>query len=974
MENSTGWKSLLAKTQGIKTGKSFDIPAYSEFMPSPHLAMAPYKSITESIFDENDQFGWNITELEEELELTPGLASLAQQIGKQLVELGRGEPAYKISGAHGRNLLNNPYWPPELANRAGKLSQERYSIFLPLSLAKTQDDKGRIRWTFFGSSEQGPEKAFWRSFYTAPEQEIPADQALQFLLQLFRGCYHENCDAISDLHGIGFKYLPSRIDNRNPYWTDFKVPSYFQQFICEESADSIGTNYLLTFRPFSQLPAEIQKRYLNGSLVLLPFPGSLVFWGMTDYSLLQKSLMMAQQIPLQHLVARHGGPHSIRVPQSGTFHESGSDYRIPEVAEHLLLNHYKRTSRWDRVHRFENEVAVSSIEDTVGKVLFSTDLSILGLYGKPMARNSQLWNTDMQSLLDGPNADTIQLEKAAELVAKGGTFHYRFQFPPMSVGNYRVFWHRPLTAYYDNDAENMKVIESGPSGFLTAYSRGSHDLAKYTELWPKLKRRPEYLTALREFRDRVEHYKNQTTFNIVRILDTSGQWHGKPLPRNFTRQMLHLPEHQTLENWLNGLAPEAKINSELSNLKIKLEQCIEPEGTTPVTSCDNFTFQYTANREFEKNWWNDIVTLSTGLFVNKDNADCVDNPKTLAKVSHRHRDLEKLGDYLLTRHQTAIIAADMQGKAICGELPFHWQTDFDFSHFGGWKGNQEGNTHERDLLVIIPGKNHVEPVILADHYDTAYMEDIYDGRAGVNGTRISAPGADDNASATATLLQAAPVFLQLAKKGLLERDVWLLHLTGEEFPADCMGARNLARRLIENNLILHTADKQPVCLDSVDVAGVFIMDMIAHNRETEKDLFQISPGKGNESLNLAYQAHLANLAWNENTHLWNKSADRKGLGRGKRSLNNEIPQTAGFLRLQGEIRLHDDPLSTLFNTDGQIFSDCGIPVVLFMENYDISRKGYHDTQDTMANIDLDYGAALAAIAIESAARIACLKE
>ena len=27
-----------------------------------------------------------------------------------------------------------------------------------------------------------------------------------------------------------------------------------------------------------------------------------------------------------------------------------------------------------------------------------------------------------------------------------------------------------------------------------------------------------------------------------------------------------------------------------------------------------------------------------------------------------------------------------------------------------------------------------------------------------------------------------------------------------------------------------------------------------------------------------------------------------------------------------------------------------------MENYDINRAGYHDTHDTMANIDLDYGA------------------
>jgi hypothetical protein len=69
----------------------------------------------------------------------------------------------------------------------------------------------------------------------------------------------------------------------------------------------------------------------------------------------------------------------------------------------------------------------------------------------------------------------------------------------------------------------------------------------------------------------------------------------------------------------------------------------------------------------------------------------------------------------------------------------------------------------------------------------------------------------------------------------------------------------------------------------------------------------------------------------------------------------------------------EDPRSTLFNTDGQIFSDCGVPVVLFMENYDIKRSGYHDTGDTMQNIDLDYGAALAAIAIETVARVATLR-
>ena len=41
-----------------------------------------------------------------------------------------------------------------------------------------------------------------------------------------------------------------------------------------------------------------------------------------------------------------------------------------------------------------------------------------------------------------------------------------------------------------------------------------------------------------------------------------------------------------------------------------------------------------------------------------------------------------------------------------------------------------------------------------------------------------------------------------------------------------------------------------------------------------------------------------------------------------------------------------------------------------MEHYDIDRRGYHDTLDTLANIDLDFGAAVSAIAIEAIASLA----
>ena len=151
--------------------------------------------------------------------------------------------------------------------------------------------------------------------------------------------------------------------------------------------------------------------------------------------------------------------------------------------------------------------------------------------------------------------------------------------------------------------------------------------------------------------------------------------------------------------------------------------------------------------------------------------------------------------------------------------------------------------------------------------------------------------------------------------------------------------------------------------------------MIAHNRESSDqhghDVFQISPGTGRESLHLAYHAHAANALWNAHTPVWNQQPDRRTRGRSERTADPhgaDVPATAQFPALHGEVRTVDDPRSSLYNTDGQIFSDAGIPVVLFMENYDINRHGYHDTEDNMCNIDLDYGAAVAAIAIEAVAR------
>src|SRR5262249_52937913 len=212
--------------------------------------------------------------------------------------------------------------------------------------------------------------------------------------------------------------------------------------------------------------------------------------------------------------------------------------------------------------------------------------------------------------------------------------------------------------------------------------------------------------------------------------------------------------------------------------------------------------------------------------------------------------LEPLGDYLLDFYHKRIAAAGLTGSAQAGSLPFQWTTDFDFAWMGGWLRNQE-KPAERNLLVVIPGRDRSRAVIMADHYDRAYMADRYEKAPGGSGARLAACGADDDYSASAALMLAAPIFLDMSRQGQLGCDVWLVHLTGEEFPADCLGARHLTQLLVEGGLVLHLPEGAEQDLSHVRVQGVYVSDMIAHNNDHERDVFQIAPGTSRASWWLA---------------------------------------------------------------------------------------------------------------------------
>jgi hypothetical protein len=971
---ATGWKQLLAGAPWFRGPGKYAIEAYSEFMPPPRLGRKAYDHFIDPVlYDPDDPWGWHVTEYEEALELRPGMENVAKQIVSALAHLGRGQAAHGIARV---KLHGNPAWPDELASHAGKLTHERYVVLLPLALARTQDDKGRIRWTLFGGSEQGPARAFWRGFFTAPDREMPEEQALGFFRELLGVVYGEKAGDVADLRATGFRILPCDDDSRFPYWTDAPLPSWTATLLWNKGDSLHGIRYLLTFCPFAQLPPEVQKSYLAGELHLLPFPGSLLFWHVSPFAQLQGQLPMAMQIPLLHLVARHGGWLGLRVPQSGWLHEPRDGEAKPDEQVGPVHNTYQRNHRWARMFRHEDELAVLARQEKLTDVLFSTMPDDLGLYGKPMARNVQLWTHEHHLLLDGPRAQCADIAKAVDALRAGGLFGYRFLFPAMRVGRHEVYWHRPLVAYLSANTDQPALLPDAPLGYLTAYRADHPDLARPIELWPRLLRREPHLEAIHLFEHHCGRHPYETTINLRKLLDTRRLLGGAPLPRPFARSMLTIPHHATLDQWLESLPGLAHAPKDTGRLVREIEDGFEPAAPAVVSRKPppSLTFAATSRRSFEVEYWKLIATLAEGKFINKNNADCIHDPITAMRLVHHRRDLEVLGDYILEYYARVIKEARMQGKALAGDLPFVWKTEFDFCWYGGWTRNQEQDTHERDIIMVIPGRDRRRAVIMGDHYDTAYMADYYEKDQGGDGARLAAAGADDNHSATAALMLAAPVFLELSKRKKLDCDVWLIHLTGEEFPADCLGARHLTQQLVQRTLRMRLPDGRWRDLSKTEVQGVYVLDMVAHNNDRERDIFQMSPGSSPQSMWLAMQAHRANEIWNASAAVWNQKPGRRDRGRGKRSPDGvKIPDVAMHPVLQGEVRPPYDPRSTLYNTDGQIFSDAGVPVVLFMENYDINRTGYHDTHDTMDLIDLDYGAAVTAIAIESVARAATEK-
>ena len=870
MAQGGGWRLIREEARrAFATGVSFPLPAYSEFMPAPYTGDKPYglghdpapaSSDDNHDHDDDDDDAFDITEYEQAHELVPGLPRVAEHLLGELSKLVGG-------GAHAlsRTLLaGNPAWPTELSDaaRAGRLAAAPLAVLFPLALSRTQDDKGNVRWTLFGASDEASGRPFWRSF---------ADDDGERFARLVAWATGVERPSLE-----GVRVLGSRAD----------LPAFARPLALDGDVDADGgagvaahVRALVTFQPFASLPPGVRAAFIAGRLSILPHPASLVFFEHAGYRRLAASLPHARQIPLLHLYPRVEGAYTLRIPQSGWLDEVDAATATARPAHgHRLARHVVRTHRWQHAERGAGTTGDGTFSDEVSVALFSTDPDELGLYGKPMARNVQIWREDYGVLLDGPTATPVELQLAAAAVDRGGRFGYRFYYPAARAGVRDLFWHLPLVARVRPGVPLPEILTTeAPLGYVLAEAAPGAKDAPRVELRPRLHERPGHREAAR-LADRAGHAHLTTCHNARKVLQLADAL-GTPLSGSVARAALYVAHDLSLEAWLAQL-PAA--GSEGVALAPHLRALVGPDGElTPA-----LTFEATATRVYEEKLWRTIAALADGP-RNKENADVIavnrgrhGGPAARAadiQAAHR-RDLDALADELHARYRVLIETHSMTDRAHVVDHRFRWETDFSFPWSEGWAKNQAGGAHERNIVLVVPGRDRGEAVVMADHYDTAYMEDVFEAARGGDGLRVASAGADDNHSATAALLLAAEVLLPLARQGRLARDVWLVHLTGEEFPSDCLGARALCRALVERRLRFHEEDGAPLDVSSTRLTAAFVLDMVGHNNPRDRDVFQIAPGDGTAALRLAARAQAANERWNHEVASRNAQPDRRGLG------------------------------------------------------------------------------------------------
>ncbi len=245
-----------------------------------------------------------------------------------------------------------------------------------------------------------------------------------------------------------------------------------------------------------------------------------------------------------------------------------------------------------------------------------------------------------------------------------------------------------------------------------------------------------------------------------------------------------------------------------------------------------------------------------------------------------------------------------------------------------WRGIWQSN-----LCIVFPGEEAGKYVVAGDHTDAAFEEDTF----AKTGVRETTDGAADNITASAMLMATAEKLKEMLKKGFkLKKGVILVHLTGEEYPADGIGVMHFFEDALETRKDLK---------DVREITAFIVPDFIGYHKPGE-NIFQLNPADSEKSKLLAAYA---------------LDASRK-----------VIPNQ----KWVGRLVPRNKKANGIFNTDVVYPERLGVPSLL-VNNLDYSnnenRKANplnHQDADTADNVDFDYAGDVSKVGIETILRAA----
>ena len=287
-------------------------------------------------------------------------------------------------------------------------------------------------------------------------------------------------------------------------------------------------------------------------------------------------------------------------------------------------------------------------EDKLAHVLFSTAAEDLGLYGKPMARNAQIWTHDFRCCWTVRGPRPTSWPAAAERLAEGGLFGYRMLYPAMRVGRHEVYWHRPLVAYFDPRRRRAGRAARRPAGLSDGLRRPTgRGWIRPVELWPRLLARPLHQAALRLFTPTTSSTTGRRCSTSASC-STPGSCSGGGRCRQLRPAVAHPAEGRVAGRLAAVAAGGTSADGAAAGRAAAL---LEPSlrggasdgaaavlrrsrrrpARTPHVPPPSLTLRSHGPPVVREAYWKTIARLAAGRYVNKDNADCVHDAPTPAR-------------------------------------------------------------------------------------------------------------------------------------------------------------------------------------------------------------------------------------------------------------------------------------------------------------------------------------------------------